>query len=91
MKKTELVAQVAGSTNATKKDAEVYVVAVFEAISNALANGEEVNVAGFGKFEVRGRAARTGRNPQTGEEIQIPETKVPAFKATKALKDIVKQ
>lgn len=73
----------------SKKDAEKAVNAVFASVGDALANGEKVQLVGFGTFEVRERAARTGRNPQTGEEIQIAASRVPAFRAGKALKDSV--
>lgn len=89
--KAELVERVADKTNLTKKEVTATVDALFEAIQEALQNGEKVQVIGFGNFEVRDRAARKGRNPQTGEEIQIEATKVPAFKPGKALKDAVKQ
>lgn len=72
-----------------KKDAEKAVNAVFASIEEALAKGDKVQLVGFGTFEVRERAARTGRNPQTGEEIQIAASRVPAFRAGKALKDSV--
>ncbi|GAB2498793.1 HU family DNA-binding protein [Alkalibacterium psychrotolerans] len=88
--KAELIEKVAASADLTKKDATAAVEAVFETITESLADGEKVQVIGFGNFEVRDRAARKGRNPQTGEEIQIPASKVPAFKAGKALKDAVK-
>ena len=88
--KAELIEKVSATTDLTKKDATAAVEAVFETIKDSLANGEKVQVIGFGNFEVRYRAARKGRNPQTGEEIQIPASKVPAFKAGKALKDAVK-
>ncbi|SFB88396.1 DNA-binding protein HU-beta [Alkalibacterium subtropicum] len=88
--KAELIEKVASSADLTKKDATAAVEAVFESIKDTLADGEKVQIIGFGNFEVRDRAARKGRNPQTGEEIQIPATKVPAFKAGKALKDAVK-
>ncbi|GEK88095.1 HU family DNA-binding protein [Alkalibacterium putridalgicola] len=88
--KAELIEKVATSADLTKKDATAAVEAVFESIKDTLADGEKVQIIGFGNFEVRDRAARKGRNPQTGEEIQIPATKVPAFKAGKALKDAVK-
>ncbi len=88
--KAELVERVADKTNLTKKEVTATVDALFEAIQEALQNGEKVQVIGFGNFEVRDRAARKGRNPQTGEEIQIEATKVPAFKPGKALKDAVK-
>ncbi len=88
--KAELIEKVAGKTNLTKKEVTATVDALFEAIQEALQNGEKVQVIGFGNFEVRERAARKGRNPQTGEEIQIEASKVPAFKPGKALKDAVK-
>lgn len=88
--KQDLIAKVAEKTLLTKKDSGAAVDAVFGAISDFLAQGEKVQLIGFGNFEVRERAARTGRNPQTGKEITIAATKVPAFKAGKALKDAVK-
>ncbi|GAB7386255.1 HU family DNA-binding protein [Bacillaceae bacterium] len=90
MNKTELIARVAEMTNLTKKDATRAVEAVFEAITEALRNGDKVQLIGFGNFEVRERAARKGRNPQTGEEIEIAASKVPAFKPGKALKEGIK-
>lgn len=89
MNKAELINSVAEMAEMTKKDAEKAVSAVFAAIEEALVEGEKVQLVGFGTFEVRSRAARTGRNPQTGEEIQIAATKVPAFRAGKALKEAV--
>ena len=86
--KAELVSEVAAKTKLTKKDVSEAVDAVFEAIQEDLAKGEKVQLIGFGTFEVRDRAARKGRNPQTGAEIAA--SKVPAFKAGKALKDAVK-
>ena len=88
--KAQLVEKVAEKTNLTKKDVTAAVEALFETIEETLASGDKVQVIGFGTFEVRDRAARKGRNPQTGEEIQIPASKVPGFKAGKALKDAVK-
>ncbi|EEW93162.1 HU family DNA-binding protein [Granulicatella elegans] len=88
--KAELVDRVAKKTQLTKKDVSAAVDALFETIQEALQAGEKVQVIGFGNFEVRERAARKGRNPQSGEEIQIEASKVPAFKAGKALKDAVK-
>ena len=88
--KAQLVERVADKTNLTKKDVTATVEALFESIQEFLAEGERVQVIGFGTFEVRDRAARKGRNPQTGEEIEIPASKVPGFKAGKALKDAVK-
>ncbi|QFF98700.1 HU family DNA-binding protein [Psychrobacillus glaciei] len=90
MNKTELVNSVAEATDLSKKDASKAVEAVFESIQTALADGEKVQLIGFGNFEVRERAARKGRNPQTGKEIDIAASKVPAFKPGKALKDAVK-
>ncbi|KRM60391.1 hypothetical protein FC26_GL000479 [Paucilactobacillus vaccinostercus DSM 20634] len=88
--KAELVDEVAQSTGLSKKDAEAAFNAVFAGVTDALTKGEKVQLIGFGTFEVRERAARKGRNPQTGAEIEIAATKVPAFKAGKALKDAVK-
>ncbi|MBD7906962.1 HU family DNA-binding protein [Sporosarcina gallistercoris] len=90
MNKTELINSVAESAGLSKKDATKAVETVFETIQDALSKGEKVQLIGFGNFEVRERAARKGRNPQSGEEIEIAASKVPAFKAGKALKDAVK-
>ena len=89
MKKTELIAAVAEKTGLTKKDAERVVNATFETITAALAKGDKVALAGFGNFEVKTREARVGRNPRTKETIQIPASKLPAFKAAQALKNAV--
>lgn len=89
--KADLVDKVADKTGLTKKDSNAAVEAVFDSIQEFLAENEKVQLIGFGTFEVRERAARKGRNPQTGEEIQIPATKVPAFKAGKNLKEAVKE
>ena len=89
MNKTELIAAVAAKAGLTKKDAERAVNATVEAITEALVKGEKVSVSGFGIFEVKEREARIGRNPRTKEAIQIPATRLPAFKASKALKDTV--
>lgn len=89
MNKTELIAAVAAKTGLTKKDAEVIVSATFDTVAQELAKGEKVQVSGFGIFEVKDREARVGRNPHTKQAIQIPATKIPAFKAAKALKDKV--
>ena len=89
MKKTELVDAVADSAHLSKADAARAVDAVFDAITDALGKGEQVSLVGFGTFLVRERAARTGRNPQTGETIAIAAARVPSFKAGKALKDAV--
>ncbi|MDG4656092.1 HU family DNA-binding protein [Ectobacillus antri] len=91
MNKTDLVNAVAEASDIAKKDATKAVDAVFDAILEALKNGDKVQLIGFGNFEVRERAARKGRNPQTGEEIEIAASKVPAFKPGKALKDAVQQ
>ncbi|MBV7390847.1 MULTISPECIES: HU family DNA-binding protein [Enterococcus] len=88
--KQSLVEQVAEKTGLTKKDALSAVDALFDGIQSSLKAGEKVQVIGFGNFEVRERASRKGRNPQTGEEITIPASKSPAFKAGKQLKDAVK-
>ncbi len=87
--KAELIDRVAAKSGLTKKDAGRAVDALFEAVTEALAGGERVQIVGFGTFEVRERAARRGRNPQTGADIQIGARKIPAFKAGKALKDSV--
>lgn len=89
MNKVELVAAVAEKAELSKKDAEKAVAAVFAAIEEAVAAGDKVQLVGFGTFEVRERAARTSRNPQTGAEIKIAASKQPAFKAGKAFKDAV--
>ena len=88
--KQELVNDVAEATELTKKDSAAAVDAVFAAVSEYLSKGEKVQLIGFGNFEVRTRAARKGRNPQTGEEIEIAASKIPAFKPGKALKDAIK-
>jgi DNA-binding protein HU-beta len=90
LNKTELINAVAEKTDLSKKDATGAVDAVFDIITDALQKQEKVQLIGFGNFEVRERAARKGRNPQTGEEIEIPASNVPAFKPGKALKDAVK-
>jgi len=90
MNKTDLVAAVAAKAEISKKDAEAAVTAVFASITDALADGDKVSLVGFGTFEVKARAARTGLNPRTGEKLSIPASKAPAFKAGKALKDAVK-
>lgn len=89
MNKTELIAAVAAKTGLTKKDAERVVNATVETITESLVKGDKVNVSGFGIFEVKNREARIGRNPRTKETIQIPATRLPAFKASKTLKDSV--
>ena len=89
MNKTELVAAVAAKAELSKKDAEAAVNAVFDSVKDALAEGDKVSLIGFGTFSVKTRAARTGLNPRTKETIEIPESKVPAFKAGSALQDAV--
>ena len=89
MNKTELIAAVAEKTGLTKKDAERVVSATFETVTETLKKGEKVSVSGFGIFEVKTREARVGRNPRTKEEIQIPASKQPGFKASKTLKDTI--
>ena len=89
MNKTELIASVAEKTGLTKKDAERVINATFETITASLAKGNRVQLSGFGIFEVKTREARVGRNPRTKEEIQIPSSRQPAFKASKTLKDII--
>ncbi|NMA55681.1 MAG: HU family DNA-binding protein [Firmicutes bacterium] len=89
MNKTGLVSAVAEKTGLTKKDADKAVNALFEVVTETLASGERVQIIGFGTFEVRHRAARKGRNPQTGEVIDIAASKLPAFKAGKALRRAV--
>ncbi len=89
MNKSDLIDAVANATGSSKVDAQKSVDAALDAISGALASGEKVSISGFGTFEVRSRAARTGRNPQTGETIQVAASKAPAFKPGKALKDQV--
>lgn len=89
MNKTELVASVAEKTGLTKKDSEKAVNALFSSIEEALVGGDKVQLVGFGTFEVRERKERKGQNPQTKQEIIIPATRVPAFKAGKNLKDVV--
>ena len=91
MNKTELIAAVAEKADLSKKDAEAAITAAVAAITEALTQGEKVQLVGFGSFEVKTRAARVGRNPRTGEEIPISEAKLPVFKAGKALKDAVAQ
>ena len=91
MNKSELVASVAEVAELTKKDAEKAVNAVFASVQKALVEDDKVQIIGFGTFEVRTRAARKGRNPQTGETIEIPASKNPVFKASKALKEAVNQ
>lgn len=90
MNKSELVAAVAKQAGLSKKDAEAAVKAFIDSVSKELKKGGKVQLVGFGTFEVTKRAARQGRNPQTGETIKIKASKTPRFKAGKALKDLVK-
>lgn len=87
MNKADIVSKVAETTELSKKDVTKAVDAILDAIAEALQSGDKVQLIGFGNFEVRERSARKGRNPQTGEEIDIPASKVPAFKPGKALRD----
>ena len=87
MNKSELVAAIASKADISKKNAEASVNAFTEVVAEELKKGEKIALIGFGTFEVSQRAARTGRNPQTGKEIKIPASKAPKFKAGKALKD----
>lgn len=89
MNKTELIANVVESTGISKKEAAAVVDATFSSITNAMIAGEKVQLIGFGTFETRDRAAKIGKNPKTGEAVEIAACKVPAFKAGKALKDSV--
>ena len=89
MNKAELIAAVAAKAGVSQKDAGVVVAAVLDEIKDALKNGDKVQLVGFGSFEVRAKAARTGKNPRTGETINIPASKAPAFKAGKAFKDYI--
>ena len=89
MKKSDIVARVATQTSLSKADAAGAVDAVLSAISDALAQGEAVSIAGFGTFSVKHRAARQGRNPRTGEPVAIAASKLPSFKAGKGLRDAV--
>ena len=89
MNKSELIDAVASAADLSKASATKAVDAVLDTVTNTLKNGEQVTLVGFGTFEVRARAARSGRNPQTGETISIKASNAPAFKAGKALKDAV--
>ena len=90
MNKTELVASIVEKSGLSKKDAEKAVASVLDQITEALKAGDKVQLVGFGTFEVRNRAAKQGHNPRTGEPMTVPASKLPAFKAGKALKDAVK-
>ena len=87
MNKTELIAAIAEKAELSKKDAEAALNAMVDAVTEALVQGDKIQLIGFGSFEVKERAARVGRNPKTREEIKIPASKYPVFKAGKALKD----
>jgi len=89
MNKSDLIAAIAAKTGETKKSTETTLDAFIKTVSEVLVKGDKVQLVGFGSFEVRKRAARKGRNPQTKEEIKIPASKAPVFKAGKALKDLV--
>ena len=89
MNKTELIAAVSQSAGLTKKDTDRVISAAIDAITAALVQGEKVQISGFGTFEAKEREARVGRNPRTKEAIEIPATRTPVFKASKALKDAV--
>ena len=89
MNKSDLIAAMAAKTGKTKKESEEALEAFVASVTESLKKGEKVQLVGFGSFEVRKRAARKGRNPQTKEEIKIPASKAPVFKAGKALKDLV--
>ena len=89
MNKLELVSAIAEQANLTKKDAEAALKAFVDSVEGSLKKGEKVQLVGFGTFEVRERAARVGRNPQTGAEMKIDAAKVPTFKAGKALKELI--
>lgn len=90
MTKTDLINAVAEKAELTKKDADKAVAAVIDSITETLAKGEKVQLVGFGTFEIRERAERTGRNPRTKEAMTIPASKAPVFKAGKAFKDAIK-
>ncbi len=90
MNKSELVAMIAEKAELSKKDAEKALNAFVESVQETVKAGDKISLVGFGTFELRERAAREGKNPQTGEKISIPATKVPAFKVGKAFKDLVK-
>lgn len=89
MNKVELIAQIAEKSGLSKKDAEKALAATVDAITEAVSTGDKVQLVGFGSFEVKQREARIGRNPKTKEAIEIPATRVPVFKAGRALKDAV--
>ena len=90
MNKSDFVAKLAEKTGTSKKEAEIALSGVLDVITESLKAGEKVTFVGFGSFEVKNRPARIARNPQTGKEVKVPATKVPAFKAGKALKEEIK-
>ena len=89
MNKNELIEELSDKTGFTKSDTQKFLNAYIDSVSKALRKGKDVQLVGFGTFKVTKRKARTGRNPQTGKELKIPAKKVPAFRAGKALKDLV--
>jgi DNA-binding protein HU-beta len=89
MNKTELINKIALNSSLSKKDSEKALTATLDAITEALSDGEKVQIVGFGIFDVKARAARIGRNPKTKEAIQIPPSKIPQFKPGKSLKEII--
>ncbi len=90
MTKSDLIAQIAkGNDNLTQKDAEIIVDLIFDSMIDTLVQGEKIEIRGFGSFKVKQRDARTGRNPQTGESIDIPAKKVPSFKTGKQLQEMM--
>lgn len=91
MNKAELVAAIADKTDLSKKDAEAALKAFTDVVAEELKKGEKIQLVGFGTFEVSERAERVGRNPQTGDEMKIPASKAPKFKAGKALKDMINE
>ena len=91
MNKTDLIAKIAAETGLPKKDSEKALAATLNAITDALKEGDKVQLVGFGVFDVKERSARMGRNPKTKEPIEIPASKIPQFKAGKALKDAISE
>lgn len=89
MNKAELIAAVAAKTEVSKKETEAVIAATLDVITTAMMEGDKVQLVGFGSFEVKKRAERLGRNPKTKEEIKIPASKIPTFKAGKALKEAI--
>jgi len=89
MTKAELVEEVAGMTRLTKKHAEIVVNTVFESIVDSLRSGEKIELRGFGSFRIRSRGARVGRNPKTGDQVEVPAKQIPYFKPGKELKELI--